>query len=105
LRAFTKSGTISIPLDRFGRLATVDDGKRLAHDPRVVCAGRDFIADAIAVVKRRLVEKSGDSDGGLDLTPVCEAIAAADLQDVSDFLSGKLDTSPHSKTGPGADGA
>ena len=79
-----------LPLDRFGRLATTDEGKRLAADPRVVCAGRDFFADALALVQRRLVESAGNKDGLVDLTPVHAAVTA-DLRDLSVFLQGGLD--------------
>ncbi len=79
-----------LPLDRFGRLSTVDEGKKLANDPRVVCAGRDFVTDAIAVMERRLVERAWSKDGQLDLAPVHAAVSA-DLRDVSAFLQGGLD--------------
>jgi CRISPR-associated protein Csx17 len=55
-----------LPLNTFGnRLETTDKGKRLAHDPRVVCFGRDLISEAIAFVNRRLVE---EEDGGYGTT-------------------------------------
>ncbi len=79
-----------LPLDRFGRLSTSDEGKRLASDPRVVCAGRDFLTDACALVRRRLVESAGNHDGQLDMTPIHAAVTA-DLRDLSLLLRGVLD--------------
>ncbi len=79
-----------LPLDRFGRLATVDEGKRLASDPRVVCFGRDLVSDAVAVVKRRIIETTMNHDGLFDMTPIRPDLTV-DLRDLSSFLLGGLD--------------
>jgi CRISPR-associated protein Csx17 len=79
-----------LPLDKYGkRLVTTDEGKRLANDPRVVCFGRDFVSDALALVNRRIVEASQDGGGNLIMTPVHGALTA-DLRDIASFLQGGL---------------
>lgn len=80
-----------LPLDEKGsRLKTANEGKSLAKDPRVVCYGRDFLADAIALVDRRLVESAQAGEGVLNLTPV-HPVLTADLRDLSAFLRGSVD--------------
>jgi CRISPR-associated protein Csx17 len=79
-----------LPLNKFGnRLETTDEGKKLAHDPRVVCFGRDLVADAIALVNRKIVEASLGARGALAVSPVHVA-ATADLRDIATFLQGRL---------------
>jgi CRISPR-associated protein Csx17 len=79
-----------LPLDPYGkRLATTDEGKRLAKDPRVVCFGRDLVSDALALVNRRIVEAAQDGGGNLNMTPVNGALTA-DLRDIASFLQGGL---------------
>ena len=54
----------------------------------VVCAGRDFIADAIALIERRLVESAKDASRSIGQA----AGVFASLADVALFLRGALDS-------------
>src|SRR5690606_38775600 len=53
----------------------------------VVCAGRDFVADAIALLDRRLVESAKDTSRSIGQ----HADVFASLTDVATFLRGALD--------------
>lgn len=72
-----------LPLNRFGRL---DD----SGSTSVVCFGRDFVADAIACLDRRIVEAADSASRTLDQTPIRPDLCA-DLRDIADFLQGGLD--------------
>ena len=82
-----------LPLDagRPGRFATGGDvmNPRLAQLPDVVMQGRSGVADAIAVLERRLVEASA---GGLRSFPFQAAPRAeVSLADLSAWLVGQVD--------------
>lgn len=72
-----------LPLNKFGRL---DD----TGSTSVVCFGRNFLADAIACINRRLVESGGKASHALDQTPIRQYLCA-DLRDIALFLQGSLD--------------
>lgn len=72
-----------LPLNKFGRL---DENEQTS----VVCFGRNFIADAIALLNRRLIESESDASRSLDQTPIRPELAA-DPRDIAAFLQGGLD--------------
>jgi len=83
-----------LPLDarRPDRFATTGDisRMRLEHQPQVVMQGRDGVADAVAVLERRLVESA---QAGLRSFPLQAATrAAAHAADLSAWLAGAVDT-------------
>ena len=79
-----------LPLDRAGRrFATVDNGKRLSSDVRVVCQGRDAVADCISLVSRRTLEST--QHGGRLLPLQATPGAAAHPADVASLLAGQVD--------------
>lgn len=63
--------------------------KRLVNDPRVVMAGRDPLADLIALVDRRLIEAS--QRGSRTLPLVAARGVGARLDDLARFLDGEVD--------------
>jgi CRISPR-associated protein Csx17 len=77
-----------LPLDEKGHFAV--DKYGLRKDPRVVCHGLEPERSLIALVQRRLTE---GGKGALNRAPLMAAKGcAADLLDISAFLSGSLDT-------------
>jgi CRISPR-associated protein Csx17 len=68
---------------------TTDAGKRLAPEPRKVVTGRDAIADAAAVVERRLIEASRHGSRALPL--IAAPGMAAAWGDLAAFLDGAVD--------------
>jgi CRISPR-associated protein Csx17 len=79
-----------LPLDG-ARYATTGDQsqKRLLKDPRVVAAGRDPIADLIAIVERRAIEATKDARRELRLvSPRGLGVRASDI---AAFLDGRVD--------------
>ena len=71
-----------LPLNRFGN--QLDEKGSVS----VVCAGRDFVTDAIALLDRRLVESTKDGSRSMGQ----HAGVFAMLTDVAAFLRGALDT-------------
>lgn len=71
-----------LPLNKFGN--QIDEKGRVS----VVCFGRDFVADAIALLDRRLIDSGKDSSRSVRQY----AGAFASLADISAFLQGALDT-------------
>lgn len=71
-----------LPLNKFGN--QLDERGAVS----VVCFGRDFIADAIAFLDRRLIESARDASRSIGQY----AGAFASLADISRFLQGSLDT-------------
>ena len=63
--------------------------KRLFHDPRVVMAGRDALADFSALVKRRLIEAAMKGRRRSQL--VAASGCHARLDDLAQFLRGTVD--------------
>ena len=63
--------------------------KHLFHDPRVVIAGRDALADFSAIVERRLIEATMNGQRRLPL--VAASGCSARLDDLFLFLSGAVD--------------
>jgi CRISPR-associated protein Csx17 len=59
--------------------------KALAHDPRVVCGGRDPESDLIAIVQRRLVE------GERSLPLQARKHLSADPRDLAKLVDGRVD--------------
>ncbi len=82
-----------LPLDRQrpGRFATTGEATspRLARLPEVVMEGRDGIADAIALLQRRLVTAQGDGAAGFGLRPAPRAEAF--IEDITTWLRGRVD--------------
>lgn len=81
-----------LPLDEKGlRFATTGDGSspRLATKSEVVIGGRSGVADAIALVERRLIEGALDGNRHLPLRPARGAIAL--LDDVTRVVAGEVD--------------
>ena len=72
-----------LPLNKFGNQL---DEKGAVN---VVCFGRDFVTDAIALLNRRLIESAKDSSRYVNQF----ADVFASLADISAFLQGSLDTS------------
>jgi CRISPR-associated protein Csx17 len=71
-----------LPLNKFGNQLDEKGGVS------VVCNGRDFVADAIAFLDRRLIESAKDASRSVRQF----AGVFASLFDISAFLQGKLDT-------------
>lgn len=71
-----------LPLNKYGNQLDEKGGVS------VVCTGRDFIADAIALLDRRLVESAKDASRSIGQ----DAGIFASLTDVALFLRGALDT-------------
>ncbi|WP_166443045.1 type I-G CRISPR-associated protein Cas8g1/Csx17 [Phragmitibacter flavus] len=71
-----------LPLNKFGN--QLDE----KGDVNVVCSGRDFVADAIAFLDRRLIDSAKDTSRTL----MQFADVFASLSDISSFLQGALDT-------------
>ncbi|QYM78795.1 type I-U CRISPR-associated protein Csx17 [Horticoccus luteus] len=71
-----------LPLNKYGNQLDEKGGVS------VVCAGRDFVADAIALLDRRLVESAKEASRSIGQ----DAGAFASLADVAVFLRGALDT-------------
>lgn len=84
-----------LPLDeqRPERFATSGDAQhlRLERRPSVVMHGRDGLADAIAMLERRLVEPATAASRRFPLVP--DPRAAAQPADLSEWLAGRVD--PH----------
>ncbi len=81
-----------LPLDRNGRaFATrgTDRKKQLAERPDVVVTGREPVADALALVQRRLIE--GAQKGGRHLPLQAAFRAAAHPADLARLIAGELD--------------
>lgn len=72
---------------RFAKFNSSD--KRLVNDPRVVMSGRDFVADCVAVVQRRLIEAERTSKRILPL--VANFRCGARLEDIDQFIAGAVD--------------
>lgn len=71
-----------LPLNKFGNQLDEKGGAS------VVCAGRDFVADAIAMIDRRLVESAKDASRSVGQ----DAGVFASLADIAVFLRGARDT-------------
>lgn len=65
-------------------------GERLAADPAVVCTTGEFERDAIALVRRRLIEAHRSLHEFLPLTPVPGT--GASLCDLRDFVGGEVNS-------------
>jgi CRISPR-associated protein Csx17 len=80
-----------LPLDpkQSWKYHTTDAGKRLAPDVRCVVSGRDALADAAAVVERRLIEAA--QHGNRQLPLVAAPGFAAGWGDLSSLLEGTVD--------------
>jgi CRISPR-associated protein Csx17 len=76
-----------LPLDGFGRFAQRE--KALAHDPRVVAAGRDAEADLIRILQRRLTEAAAGA--GRTLRVQARPGVAASPRDIMALLTGAVD--------------
>lgn len=76
-----------LPLDESGQFHTGSNG--LVSDTRVVCSGKDLQRDALALVRRRVVEagRSGQSHFPLAGFGGTEAV----LSDVAAFIAGNVD--------------
>jgi len=80
-----------LPLDRSGmRFAITDQGKRLGHDSRVVCMGRDLVSDACNLIQRRIMEAGQKNSRYLPMVALDQR-TAADPADLAAFLAGKVD--------------
>ena len=77
-----------LPLEPGARRYKTAD-KRLFHDPRVVMAGRDALADFSAIVERRLIEAT--MNGQRRLLLVAASGCSARLDDLFVFLRGAVD--------------
>lgn len=78
-----------LPLTRYGRFDTTDNGKRLSHHDCVVIQGRDFITDAVAILNRQLIEAA--QHGSRRLPPNATRGFAAQPGDIATFIHGETD--------------
>jgi len=77
-----------LPLQPGSRRFLESDG-RLMRDPRVIIAGRDAVADCVALVERRLIE--GAQSGHRRLALVAAKGCAAGPADLAQLVAGKVD--------------
>lgn len=79
-----------LPLGKAGRFATAGSGgKTLLTGPEVVMQGRDGVADAIALVSRRLIKAAQRGGRRLPLTPAYRAVSSP--TDLADLVAGRVD--------------